>query len=63
MDQPVTIDPFVEGVPVVESGEEYSSLENMSASTPVLAQLPPSHDSSFHFSTEGHSGAQDWSFA
>ena len=63
MDQLVTIDPSVEGIPVVESREEYSYFENPSTSSPVLVQLPSSHDSTFHFPIEGHSGAQDWVFS
>ena len=57
MDQPVTTDPSMEGVSVVKSAEKYSSLENPFASTLVVSQLPPSHDSTFHFHTEGHYGA------
>ena len=63
MDQPVTIDTSLEGVPVIESEEEYSSLENLSASTSILAQLPPSQYSTFHIPIEGHSGAQYWVFS
>ena len=63
MDHPVTTDPSVVSVSVVESREEYSSLENPPTSTSVLAQFPPSHDSTFHFSTEGHFGAQYWVFS
>ena len=51
MDQLSTTDPSMEGIPVVESGEEYSFLENLYSSTSVLEQLPPSHDSTFHFPT------------
>ena len=49
MDQPSTTDPFVEGIPIVESGDEHSSFEN--PSTLVLVQLPSSDDSTFHFPT------------
>ena len=58
MDQLVATDPFVKIVLVVESGEEYSSLHNPPAFTPILVHFPPSRDSTFHFSTEGHLGAK-----
>ena len=63
MDQLATTNPFVEGVPIIESREEYSSTMNPPTSTPVLVQFPPSHDSTFHSSTEGHFGAQYWVFS
>ena len=62
-DQPATTNPSMEGVPIVESVEECSSIENPPTSTPVLVQLPPSHDSTFHFSMEGHFGVHDWVFS
>ena len=61
--QPTTTNPSVEGVPIIELGEEYSSIKNPPTSTPVLVQLPPSHDSTFNFPTKGYSGAQEWVFS
>ena len=55
MDQPITIDPSVEGIPVTNPGEEYYSFENLSTSTSILVQIPSSCDSTFHFPTEVHS--------
>ena len=55
VDQPTTTDPSMEGVPIIESGEQYSSTKNPPTYTPILVQLPPSHDSTFHFSMEVHS--------
>ena len=49
MDQPVMIDPHVEGIMAVESGEDYSSFENLSTPTLVLVQHPYLCDSTFHF--------------
>ena len=63
MDQPITANPYVKGIPTIESREEYSSFDNLSTSTLVLVQFPPSHDSTFHSSTEGHFGAQYWVFS
>ena len=59
MDHPTTTYPSMEAALVVEPGEEYSSLENIPTSKPVLVPFPPSRDSTFHFSIEGHSGAHD----
>ena len=57
MDQPITTDPHIEGIPVTKSGEDYSSFENPSTPTPVVVQQPSSCDSIFHFPLEGYSRA------
>ena len=63
MDQLVTTDPHVEGIPVTQSKEEYASFENPSTPTLVVVQWPSSHDSTFHFPMEGNYGARDWVFS
>ena len=63
MDQPVTVDPHVEGIPVIESGEEYSSFESPSTPTSKVVKQPSSRDSTFQFPVEGYSGAQYWVFS
>ena len=63
MDQPITIDPHVEGIPVTGSGEEYSSFEIPFTPTSKVVKQPSSRDSTFQFPVEGYSGAQYWVFS
>ena len=62
MTQPITVDPHVEGIPVTESKEYYSSFKNPPTPTQVVVQQPSSCDSTFHFELKWYSGAQDWVF-
>ena len=57
MDQPVTVDPHIEGIPVIVYVGKYSSFENPSTPTLVVVQQPSSHESSLQFHTEGYFGS------
>ena len=57
MDQPAIADSHVEGVPVTETREEFSSYDN-----PLLVQQPSTEDTTFHFPMEGHPGSSNWVF-
>ena len=57
MDQLATVEYYVEGVPVIESGEEISSFQS-----PFIVQQPSTEDTTFRFRTEGQPGAPNWVF-
>ena len=57
MEQPATSNYHVEGVPVNEMREEFSSYDN-----PLLVQQPSTEDISFLFPTEGQPGSSNWVF-
>ena len=42
MNHPIATEPSVEGIPIIDSGEEYSSFEDPCTSTSVLVKLPSS---------------------
>ena len=56
-DQHVMVDSHVEGNPVVEAGEEFTSYDN-----PFVVQQPPVADTSFNFQMEGQTGSSDLVF-
>ena len=56
IDQGAMTNSHVEGNPVVEVGEEFTTYDN------PLVKQPPTADTTFHFSMEGHVGSSNWVF-
>ena len=53
-DQNVTVGYHVEGNPVVEAGEEFTSYDN-----PLAVHQSPTADTTFNFPIEGQHGSSD----
>ena len=54
IDQGATTDSHVEGSPIVDVEEEFTTYDN-----PLIEQ-PPTADTAFHFLMEGRAGSLDW---
>ena len=53
-DQGATTDSQVEGNPIMEDGEEFTTYDN------PLVEQPPMTNTAFHFQMEGHVGSSNW---